>query len=127
MRFEDMDLWQDARKLCKDIYTITKDGSFRNDFRFINQIRASSGSIMDNLAEGLERGGNKELIQFLYIAKGSCGETRSQIYRALDFNYIQEEDHHRICNQCLMISRKISGFINYLKRSNLKGDKYYNQ
>jgi four helix bundle protein len=127
MRFEDMDLWQDTRKLCKEIFEITNDGAFKSDFRFRDQIRASSGSIMDNLAEGFERGGNKELIQFLYIAKGSCGETRSQIYRALDFNYINKEDHQKICAQCVMISRKISGFINYLKQSNLKGDKYSNQ
>jgi len=127
MRFEEMDIWKDSRSLCKDINKITKYEEFKKDFKLCNQIRASAGSIMDNIAEGYERGGNKELIQFLYIAKGSCGETRSQIYRAYDFNYISQEEQQELCNKCIKISKKISGFINYLRKSTITGEKYIKQ
>ena len=90
--FEDLDIWQDARELCKIIFSKTSVGPFVKDFRFRDQIKALSGSIMDNIAEGFERGGNKEFIQFLYTAKGSCGETRSQSYRAFDFEYITQDE-----------------------------------
>ena len=73
-RFEDLTIFQMARDLCKDVYAITKDGEFHKDMRFVQQIHAATGSIMDNIAEGYERDGNKEFINFLYIAKGSCGE-----------------------------------------------------
>lgn len=86
--FEDLIIWQKARELCKDIHRITKYETFSHDYKFKNQINSSSGSVMDNIAEGFERNGNKEFIQFLYIAKGSCGEVRSQLWRAYDFEYI---------------------------------------
>ena len=76
-RFEDLIIWQQARKLTQGVYDITKSGDFRYDSRFVQQIRAAAGSVMDNIAEGFERAGNKEFIQFLYVAKGSCGEVRS--------------------------------------------------
>ena len=82
-RFEDLAIFQSARQLCKDIYTITQEGEFQKEIRFVQQIHAAAGSIMDNIAEGYERDGNKEFINFLYIAKGSCGEVRSQIIRVL--------------------------------------------
>ena len=78
-KFEDLPIWLDARGLCKDIYRITKYEDFAKDMRFVSQIRAAAGSIMDNIAEGFERSGNREFIQFLYIANGSCAETRSQV------------------------------------------------
>ena len=84
-RFEDLEIWQEARELCKYIFFITSSDPFNKDYKFRDQIRASSGSIMDNIAEGFERGGNKEFGQFLFIAKGSCAEVRSQSYRAFDF------------------------------------------
>ena len=84
---EDLVTWQLARELNKDIYVNTNTPEFFKDYRFCAQIRAAVGSIMDNIAEGFEREGNKEFIQFLYIAKGSCGEVKSQLYRASDVNF----------------------------------------
>lgn len=83
-KFEDLLIFQKARELCKEVYAITKEGEFKHDTRFVQQIRAAAGSVMDNIAEGYERDGNKEFVNFLYIAKGSCGEVRSQINRASD-------------------------------------------
>jgi len=125
-RFEDLNIWQDARALCRFIFEITSKDPFSKDFRFRDQIRASSGSIMDNTAEGFERGGNKEFIQFLSIAKGSCGETRSQSYRAFDFQYINNNELQELIDRTVNLSKKISGFISYLKKSSLKGSKYNN-
>ncbi len=83
-RFEDLKIWQLARELCQLIHRLTLKDQFYKDFNLVGQIKSSSGSVMDNIAEGFERDGNKELIQFLSISKGSCGETRSQLYRAID-------------------------------------------
>lgn len=122
--FEDLKVWQNARALAKDIFSMTQTTAFSKDFSLSNQINRSSSSVMDNIAEGFERGGNKELIQFLFIAKGSAGEVRSQLYQALDRNYINEETHNSLKEKALELSKQLSGFINYLKRSELKGEKY---
>ncbi len=90
-KFEDLEIWQEARKLTKEIFLISKETDLKQDFRFKEQIKASSGSVMDNIAEGFERDGNIEFRQFLSIAKGSAGETRLQIYRLFDYEYISEE------------------------------------
>lgn len=122
--FEDLPIWQKARELAKLVFEITLKEPFCKDFKFKDQIRGSSGSIMDNIAEGFERSGNKEFIQFLYIAKGSCGETRSQSYRAHDFKYIDQETLDKLLSTTVEISGEISNFIKYLKNSDLKGHKY---
>jgi len=122
--FEELPIWQKARTLSKFVFEITSTEPFNKDFRFRDQIRASSGSVMDNISEGFERTGNKEFIQFLYIAKGSCGETRSQSYRAHDFSYINEQTLNNIIEQTKVLSSEISGFIKYLKNSGMKGEKY---
>jgi len=125
-RFEELDIWQDARSLCKFVFQLTSKEPFCKDYRFRDQIRGASGSIMDNIAEGFERGGNKEFSQFLNIAKGSCGETRSQSYRAYDYEYISDDDFKELLNRTLNLNRKISNLTSYLKKSTYKGHKFRN-
>src|SRR5438477_3478012 len=91
-RFEEIKAWQKARTLNSKVGDLIDRGQFKKSYRLINQIEGSAGSIMDNIAEGFERSGNKEFVQFLYISKGSCGEFRSQLYRALDRSYINDEE-----------------------------------
>jgi len=122
--FEDLEVWKLAREFAKDIYEITNSDAFSKDYRLCGQIRASAGSIMDNIAEGFERNGQKEFIQFLFIAKGSCGECRSQLYRVLDVNYIDKETFNCYYGKSIAISKSLSNFIKYLKESELKGAKY---
>lgn len=124
-RFEDMEIWKEARELCKYVFDLTSKDLFNKDFKFRDQIRSSSGSIMDNIAEGFERGGNKEFMQFLYISKGSCGETRSQAYRAFDFKYLSETDLTNLNSYTVTLSSKIANLIKYLKTSEFKGVKYH--
>lgn len=123
-RFEDIISWQEARKLNKIIGDLIDNGRFKHSYRLINQIEGSAGSVMDNIAEGFERGGNKEFTQFLYIAKGSCGELRSQLYRALDRNYINLREFDEFSVHAMKISSLIQKLITYLENSELKGIKY---
>lgn len=123
-RFEDLRIWQMARELCKEIYLHTEKKPWKTDSRFVQQIRAAAGSVMDNIAEGFERDGNKEYIQFLYIAKGSCGEVRSQIIRASDVGFLASEDYIKLYNDCISLNKGISAFIRRLKTSSVFGIKY---
>jgi len=122
--FEDLEIWQRAREICKDINTIIKYKEFSKDFGLVRQINDSSGSVMDNIAEGFEREGNKEFIQFLSFSKGSCGECRSQLIRAYDRNYISEAEFKSIYEKLMEESIKIKNFMNYLKNSNMRGNKF---
>ena len=123
-RFEQIISWQEARELNKNIGELIDGGRFKKSFRLINQIEGSAGSIMDNIAEGFERSGNKEFVQFLYIAKGSCGELRSQLCRARDRNYITQKEFEDLSLHSMKISSLIQKFINYLEESPTKGRKY---
>jgi len=115
--FEDLEIWKDARLLTKAIYRMTQDGGFAKDFALRDQIRRAAVSILSNIAEGFERGGNQEFIQFLYIAKGSCGEVRSHLYVALDQSYVAQKDCEAASQSFRRLSIMISNLIDYLKRS----------
>lgn len=123
-RFEDLEIWNEARELTKIIFELTSLQPFEKDFRFRDQIRSASGSIMDNIAEGFGRGGNKEFINYLSIAKGSCEEVRSQSYRASDFGYINEDSLSVLLTKTNTIARKINNLITYLKNATHKGPKF---
>jgi len=123
-RFEDLEIWQEARELSKIIFSITSSEPFCKDYKFKDQIRGSTGSVMDNIAEGFQRGGNKEFGQFLFIAKGSCAEVRSQSYRAFDSEYISKEILEDLLERTDKISRKTNTLIQHLKNSDFKGHKF---
>lgn len=106
-RFEDLEIWQEARRLSKMIQKIATETDLKTDFKFKEQIKSSSGSVMDNLAEGFERDGNLEFRQFLSIAKGSAGETRSQLYRVFDYGYINQQLLDELKNDYEKLSGKL--------------------
>ena len=122
--FEDLEIWKEARRLTQRIYQLTKTDNFAKDFALRDQIRRAAVSIMSNIAEGFERGGNPEFIQFLYVAKASCGEVRSQIYVALDQGYITKPDSGESIIAFRRLSGMIGNLINYLRRSGMKGAKF---
>jgi len=123
-RFEDLEIWQEARELCRVIFKLISVEPFSKDYKLKDQIWSSSGSAMDNIAEGFDRGGNKEFCQFLYITKGSTGEVRSQSYRAFDCGYITEEQFNDLLNRTDSLSKKTYNLIQHLKSSDIKGLKY---
>ena len=122
--FEDLRIWQNARELSKEIYRISSFTEFSKDYRFVGQITSAMGSVMDNIAEGFERDGNKEFFQFLSIAKGSCGEVRSQLYRAYDAGYIDEELFNTLLGKIRALSSSIFHFMNTLRASDITGKKH---
>jgi len=122
--FEEIKAWQKARVLNKIIYKVTNNKELSNDIALKNQIRKSSISIISNIAEGFERDGNKEFIQFLSVAKASAGELHAQIYVAFDLNYISEPDFDTINKLIVEVSKMIGGLIIYLQGCNLKGNKF---
>ena len=123
-RFEDLEIWQEARRLFNQIKDIVIETELKLDFKLKDQIKGSSGSVMDNIAEGFERDGNLEFRQFLSIAKGSAGETRSQLYRVFDLGYITEEKLKIFVNDYEQLSKRISSFIAYLNKKDFKGNKF---
>ncbi len=123
-QFEDILSWQKARDLTREIYTATRKDEFSKDFALKDQIRRAAISITSNIAEGFERDGSREFIQFLSHAKGSCGEVRSQLYLALDAGYLKEDEWKTLHQSCLEISRLLDSFSNYLRDTEIKGSKF---
>ena len=123
-KFEDLESWKKARKLTNTVYLATAAGNFTRDFALKDQIRRASISILSNIAEGFERGGDKEFLQFLAVAKGSCGEVRAQLYIAMDQGYLKQDTFEGLSVDANDIGRLISGLMKYLSRSELKGSKY---
>jgi four helix bundle protein len=123
--FEQIEAWSRARTISVELNQILLRDKVKYDYAIRDQVNRSIGSVMDNIAEGFERGGNKEFIQFLFIAKGSAGETRSQVYRMHDRNYISKEEFESLFDELDNISKMLLGLISYLKNSALKGTKFH--
>lgn len=119
-RFEDLKIWQSSRELSHEVYGAILKNQNIKDYSLKDQINRSSGSIMDNIAEGFEHNGNKEFKQFLSIAKSSCSEGKLQLYRAKDRELINQTQFEDLYNRCDMISKMIHGFIKYLNTSDLR-------
>lgn len=122
--FEDLNVWKRARELVNRIYKITKSKKFFQDKGLVDQIRRAAVSILSNISEGFERGSNVEFIQFLYIAKASCGEVRCQIIIAFDQGYIDEREVTEIKELTMRVSGMIGNLISYLRKSKFKGSKF---
>lgn len=120
-KFEDLEIWQMARLQTNDLDWLVTNTLLAKDYEQRNQMNASSGSVMDNIAEGFERSGNNEFKHFLVIAKGSNGEYRSQLYRCLDRKYISTDKFEELLAKNNKIGNKIMSFINYLQHSTFKG------
>lgn len=119
-----MEVWQKSMNLITSVYGITRGETFSKDRSLVYQLRKSGISIASNIAEGFERDGNKELVNFLYIAKGSCGELKCQLQIARNLGYIEPICFEELYNLAGLISKSIGGLIKYLKNSDFKGKKY---
>src|SRR5438046_3111558 len=118
-KFEDIEAWKKGRELKQSLYRQSRRGEFAKDFALRDQIRRAAMSVTANIAEGFERGGNREFIQFLSISKGSFGEVQDHLYTAMDENYITKEDFEQLYAQTAEVSRLIGGFMQYLQRSEI--------
>lgn len=123
-KFEDLEIWRLARLICQQIEFLIQNTNLKTNYSLRDQIDRSSGSIMDNIAEGFERNGNREFIQFLSIAKGSAGEVKSQSNRAFDKKLISEEQHLQLNETVELVKNKIGAMMNYLNNCELKGLKF---
>jgi four helix bundle protein len=126
-KFEDLEIWQLARELSREVYLLTFVEPIKNDFRLKDQMRGSSGSMMDNIAEGFERASKLEFINSLSYSKGEAGELKSQLYRALDNKYISQEIFDKLYSKADLITKKITAFITYLNTSKIKGQQFKNR
>lgn len=122
--FEDLDVYKQATIFCDDIWDIICNTPLNKDYKLREQINGSSGSIMDNIAEGFGRGGNKEFIMFLSYSRGSCSESKSQLLRIYNRKHITEETYVLLNKKADILIEQLSKFINYLKSSNRKGSKF---
>ena len=122
--FEDIAVWKKSRDLTRRVYQVSRTGLFVRDFALRDQMRRASVSIMSNIAEGFDRSGTAEFIQFLAMAKGSAAEVRCQLYVALDQNYLDDSTFGELSGLASEIGKMIAGLMNYLRRSGIKGTKY---
>ena len=123
-RFEDLPVWKDSRELVREICGIGRKKTLVREYSFRNHIERTAVSIMANIAEGFERDGDKEFVQYLSQAKASAGELRSHLYVALDMNFIESKEFDSITDKVISISKQLSGLIRYVRRSNIGGRKY---
>jgi len=122
--FEDLVAYQKARTLANEVYALTRRAAFAKDPSLADQVRRAAVSVLSNVAEGFERGSNTEFVQFLYIAKGSCGEVRAQPSIAFDQGYMPDAEHRKLSDLCRLVSGMLSGLIDYLKGARYRGDKF---
>jgi four helix bundle protein len=121
-KFEEIQCWQLGRKIDNELHPLTLVNGFERDFKLKDQILSSSGSIMDNIAEGFGRRGNKEFVRFLSYSKGSSEELKSQLYRAMDRGYINKEQFQSLYDQSHVVGRKLGSLMNLLENSAYKSD-----
>lgn len=126
-RFEDLESWKKSRLLAKEIWKATQTGTFSRDYKLKDQINNSSGSTMDNIAEGFGRGGRSEFVNFMSIAKGSNDEAKSQLYRAMDREHITGETFNKLYFLADETGKTIYGLMEYLNTSDIKGQKFKNR
>jgi four helix bundle protein len=122
--FEDLEIWKQARNFNKEIYPFFQQLRVTSNYELLKQMERSAGSIMDNIAEGFDRDGNREFRQFLSFAKASAAEVQSQLYRALDRELISQESFDNYSKECSLISNKIGALMSYLRNSEMKGKKF---
>jgi four helix bundle protein len=122
--FEDLNVWKQARLLTQEVYRLTKTEKFSRDFGLRDQIPRAAISVMSNIAEGFERGGNQEFSQFLYIAKASCGEVRSQLYVAFDQGYVTHDETEKLRQSFKRLAGMISNLVTYMRQSEMRGEKF---
>lgn len=125
-RFEDLEVWKISRELCQLVEHLFQTTELGNHYALRNQMERSSGSIMDNIAEGFGRGGNKEFHNFLSFSKGSCEELKSQFYRSLDKKLISDDTFETALEMIERCANKIGAFMYYLRKTNIKGQKFNN-
>ncbi len=122
--FEEIDAWQKAHDLANAVYDCSDAGSFARDFSLRDQVRRAAVSVMANIAEGFERGGNAEFVQFLATARGSAAEVESHFYLAVRREYVTREQFEQVKSMAMLTRRLIAGLITYLRRSGMKGVKF---
>jgi four helix bundle protein len=123
-KFEDIEAWQKGRTLKQVLYRHSRQGEFAKDFTLRDQIRRAAMSVTANIAEGFERGGNREFIQFLSTSKGSCGEVQDHLYTAMDESYITKSEFEALYAQTAEVARLLGGFMKYLQGSEIRGNKF---
>lgn len=123
-KFEELEVWQKAREICLFVNHLFQTTEIGKNYRLRNQMEGSSGSIMDNIAEGFDRDGNKEFVNFLSFSKGSVSELKSQTYRAFDKKLISKEEYNKLIEMCELEKNKLGAFMYYLRNSEIKGQKF---
>jgi len=123
-KFEDLPVWRDSRELVREIFKIARGKALYKEFSFRKHLERTAVSIMANIAEGYERDGDKEFVQFLSQAKASAGELRSHLYVALDMDFIESKEFDSLTHKATLISKQLSGLIRYIKKSKVGGRKY---
>jgi four helix bundle protein len=126
-KFEELEVWKKARILAKRIYALCLQEPLSKDFRLRDQMRGSCGSVMDNIAEGFDRGSRLEFVNALSIAKGETAELKSQLYRCMDVGYISQQLFDELYNEVDEVAKMIAAFIDYLNKSEIKGQKFKNR